>query len=374
MQNNQATIELLYNKWISKQASAEEVEQLFRLLETSDINVTLSPLMKEHWEKLKDVIHYTADEQDRAVQGILNKYPIIKDEVSTPVHRVHFLPSLLLPMSKLRRARKTAWFRYPTSVKLRWASAAAIIIAFGIIGYLWNTKEKESAGIAQSDTISINNDVLPGSEKAILTLSNGEQVELNASTVKTINDGRLVINNQKGSLTYGKTNEIGYNTMTTPKGGQYKVVLPDGTRAWLNAASSITYPIAFSQKTREVRITGEVYFEVAKDRLRPFYVRMRDMEVQVLGTHFNINSYKDEPSIKTTLLEGSIKVSAANGENILLKPGEQAQQLTVLRSVDISQVMALEKTGYSILISFPYRKCYVRYRVGMMWKLSTREI
>jgi ferric-dicitrate binding protein FerR (iron transport regulator) len=117
-------------------------------------------------------------------------------------------------------------------------------------------------------------------------------------------------------------NDVMYNTMNTPPGGQYKLKLPDGTNVWLNAASSITYPTAFMGKDRTVTITGEAYFEVANDRLKPFHVKVNEMDVEVFGTHFNVNAYNDEPAVKTTLLEGSVKVSKY-AASVILKPGEQ---------------------------------------------------
>src|SRR5205085_8468031 len=132
-----------------------------------------------------------------------------------------------------------------------------------------------------------------------------------------------------GRLTYDKGGAViaavTYNTMTTPRGRQFQLLLPDGTNVWLDAASSIRYPTAFTGNERNVEITGEAYFEVAKDPYRPFKVKIKDrlMEVEVLGTHFNINAYNNETCINTTLLEGSVKVSGSG--QVIIKPGQQAQ-------------------------------------------------
>src|SRR5690606_14528239 len=131
-------------------------------------------------------------------------------------------------------------------------------------------------------------------------------------------DGKLVY--QKGNA---GDSEISYNKITTPRGGQYQLTLADGSRVWLNAASSITFPTLFSGNDREVNITGEVYFEVAHDAKMPFRVVVNNMEVQVLGTRFNVNAYEGEEAIKTTLLEGSVEVSEGK-ESVLIKPGEQS--------------------------------------------------
>jgi ferric-dicitrate binding protein FerR (iron transport regulator) len=149
---------------------------------------------------------------------------------------------------------------------------------------------------------------------------------------------------------------VQFNTLTTPRGGQYELVLPDGTKAWLNAASSITYPVCFNGGRREIKVTGEVYFEVASDPHKPFYITVRDgVSMEVLGTHFNINAYGDEDAINTTLLEGRLRV-VRSGSEVILKPGQQARAvvlkqgeqtqagsnegLVVADDVDVALVMA----------------------------------
>jgi len=162
-----------------------------------------------------------------------------------------------------------------------------------------------------------------------LTLQDGSKIVLN-----DVKDGTLaqqgntkVVKLATGQLVYDKTGtasaKVLYNTMTTPRGGQYKLTLPDGTEVWLNAASSITYPTAFAGNERDVSITGEAYFEVAKDKSKPFHVTSGNQTIEVLGTHFNVMAYADEDAIKTTLLEGSVKITE-NNEAQILKPGEQA--------------------------------------------------
>jgi ferric-dicitrate binding protein FerR (iron transport regulator) len=132
--------------------------------------------------------------------------------------------------------------------------------------------------------------------------------------------------------------------MSTPRGGQYALKLPDGTQVWLNSASSITYPTAFTGNERTVSITGEAYFEVMNDKSKPFHVMVNDMDVLVLGTHFNINSYQEERAVRTTLLEGSVKISQGASTGVILTPGQQAkveqQQIKVINGADLEQVMA----------------------------------
>jgi ferric-dicitrate binding protein FerR (iron transport regulator) len=168
-----------------------------------------------------------------------------------------------------------------------------------------------------------------------------------------------IIKSANGHIAYNKTltstSTPIYNTMTTPRGGKYDLELSDGTRVWLNASSSITYPIAFSGTERRVTVTGEAYFEVAKNKDMPFKINVDGQEeVQVLGTHFNIMAYSDEPLIKTTLLEGSVKI-VKNKTTGMLKPGQQAQmttdgKLSVTDDADINAVMAW-KNGQTLFVN-----------------------
>ncbi|HZW69216.1 MAG TPA: FecR domain-containing protein, partial [Hanamia sp.] len=170
----------------------------------------------------------------------------------------------------------------------------------------------------------------PGGNKAILTLANGSQIILsNAQNGALAQQGNTkVVKLDDGKLAYRQDEitvapVIEYNTVSTPRGGQYQLTLSDGSKVWLNAASAITFPTAFAGKERKVEIKGEAYFEVTHDASKPFEVTVNGMQVAVLGTHFNINAYDDEGNTKTTLLEGSVKVSKGNLHRIIV-PGEQA--------------------------------------------------
>ncbi|MBW7892444.1 MAG: FecR domain-containing protein [Chitinophagaceae bacterium] len=175
--------------------------------------------------------------------------------------------------------------------------------------------------------------LMPGGNKAVLTLSDGSSIILDNAEKGTLSHqgGSNVIKLDNGLVSYdGKSTTEGaalattMNTISTPRGGQYQVILSDGSKVWLNAASSIHFPAQFSGKERPVSITGEVYFEVAPDSLHPFRVMAGDAEIEVLGTHFNVNTYDDEPVARTTLLEGSIKLSAGSkGKPTILIPGQQ---------------------------------------------------
>jgi transmembrane sensor len=245
----------------------------------------------------------------------------------------------------------------------RWMAAAAIVVVIGTAIFLAIDRQPERTGpvVVAKPTA---NDVLPGGNKATLRLSNGQVINLDSAANGSLatQGNTKIVKLADGQIAYtmeGKAAaEVMYNTMSTPPGGQFKLKLPDGTDVWLNAASSITYPAAFTGNNRTVSITGEAYFEVATLRLRsgqkmPFKVIIPPKpggpggaEVEVLGTHFNINSYEDEANIKTTLLEGSVKVSSTvNGQWSMLKPGEQAvlaghSPFTIDHSPDLDQVMA----------------------------------
>lgn len=234
-----------------------------------------------------------------------------------------------------------------------WQWAAAVLFAMLLSGGAWwllQKKEVKNNLISQQTM-----DVLPGKNGAVLKLSDGSELVLDslAEGVVTVQHGTRVTLNH-GQLVYdakGHTSgEVIYNTMSTPKGRQFQLVLPDGTKVWLNAASSITYPASFSGKSRDVKITGEAYFEVAKMKEMPFMVKIADKgSVKVLGTHFNINAYDEEKVIKTTLLEGSVEASTLRGnivdKQIILKPGQQAKigsggNLELQEDVNTDQVMA----------------------------------
>ncbi len=237
-----------------------------------------------------------------------------------------------------------------------WRMAAACVVgflAFSTYLLLRNNSNHQTAQ-TQADNKVANKDVKPGSDKAVLTLADGSTIMLedtqNGAVAKQGNTNVVKLN---GKLDYNasgsQTPEILYNTIATPRGGQYEVQLPDGTHVWLNAASSLRFPTAFTGINREVELTGEAFFEVAKNKSIPFVVNVQHNKVTVLGTHFNINAYSDEKSINTTLLEGSVKFNAGLQEK-LLKPGQQsvftpATAALTVKPVDINQVIAW-KNGF----------------------------
>ena len=237
----------------------------------------------------------------------------------------------------------------PLYRKWRWAAAASIILALGLSGWYFslNNNDKRQQIVQKS----VTNDIKPPDiNRATITLSNGQTVYLDSAAIGSLAVQGTVklIKLANGKIAYQtESQEIiekpVYNTLTNPKGSRVvDMTLADGSRVWLNAGSSVTYPVAFIEKERTVSITGEAYFEVAPDKTKPFRVSKDDMHVEVLGTHFNVNAYDDEKNIKVTLLEGSVRLKT-NEENQLLKPGEQAQvsgSINIVSNVDVEAVMA----------------------------------
>lgn len=210
---------------------------------------------------------------------------------------------------------------------LKYSSAALVFLALSVTLILYN-KTRSISG--ENQEVATIEDVKPGGNAAFLTLADGTVIILDkeGNGKLALQGNSAVVKLSEGELIYrpvdGITEPVKYNTLTTPRGGQYRITLPDGTKAWLNAASSIVYPTAFTGNNRQVTIKGEVYFEVMPDKSKPFMVSTAGQTIEVLGTHFNVNAYEDEGVIKTTLLEGSVKVSLPSKLSSILYPGQQS--------------------------------------------------
>jgi transmembrane sensor len=226
----------------------------------------------------------------------------------------------------------------------RWVAAAAVLMALATGVYFWSQRS-----LQQIPELAGN--IAPGSTKAILTLADGSTVALDSTGNRVISQGSTAIRQQGGQLEYdvkGEPASLSYNMLVTPRGGQFRITLPDGSKVWLNAASSLRYPTAFINNTRTVEITGEAYFEVAPDAAKPFKVKVNDRtEILVLGTAFNVNAYTDEPTISTTLLDGAVRINTQT-----LTPGQQAQVNTagaikLVNDVDVSETVAWKNGIFS---------------------------
>jgi transmembrane sensor len=325
--NNQQLQNLL-NRYMNKEASVVETHELFDY-----INDPLNAQQVK--EVLGDALNLETEERalpDHRQQLILDR---IFDHQS-------------LPEKKLKH-RVLYW------VKL--AAAILLFILPGIYFLKSNKQPKLTATINKPRPI----DIQPGGNKAILTLGDGSHIVLDSARNGLLahQGNTKIVKSAHGRIAYNTTTSSTaapiYNTMATPRGGKYDLQLADGTKVWLNASSSITYPITFSGTERRVSITGEAYFEVAKNKAMPFKINVNGQEeVQVLGTHFNIMAYNDEAAIKTTLLEGSVRI-VKNKLTGILKPGQQAQlstdgKLSITDDADINAVMAW-KNGQTFFVN-----------------------
>lgn len=253
------------------------------------------------------------------------------------------------PVYSLHQSRRKWYF----------AAAAILLVFLTATVYRLTTTDSSSANsLAETSAGSVVTDLAPGGNKAILRLADGSAIILDSAADGTLSEqGNIKVEKlSNGLLAYtigGKqltANDAAfYNTISTPRGGQYQVTLSDGTKVWLNAASSIRFPVFFAGNERRVEITGEAYFEVAKNINKPFKVKTTASEIEVLGTHFNINAYEDEAAVKTTLLEGMVKVSvpgtAGKNTSRFLQPGQQSGiskegTISVLNNADTEEALA----------------------------------
>lgn len=332
MNENSHYIAGLIGKYLDDSLNEEEHSVLTEWINASDNNRDLFAAITDRQQLSANVKQFYAYDTDRISRNISAQIPEFGIPATAPVHRIHFLR------------------------KWGWAAAAAFLIGGSVS--LWVLHKKTSPTVIAANTVNI----APGSQGAILTLADGRQVVLDSMTSGVVahQSGTAVILSN-GKLVYDPAGEgatdIQYNKMTTPKGRQFQVTLPDGTRVWLNAASSIRYPTAFTGKERRVEVSGEVCFEVVKDANKPFFVNINNNKaaIEVLGTLFNVNAYENERTIQTTLLDGSVKVvvpSPTHTAGVILKPGQQAmisstigartpeEKITVLNDPEIEKIMA----------------------------------
>jgi transmembrane sensor len=222
-----------------------------------------------------------------------------------------------------------------------WIAAAAIfILTSGVCWYIFKTKNNQP----QNELVIKNPDIPPGGNHATLQIAGSKYILLDTVKQGLLSENKNIIKEDSGQIVYTASADkknITENILSIPRGGQYKVVLSDGTKVWLNAASSLTYPSSFSGNERKVVLTGEAYFEVTKNPSIPFRVLLENKSfVEVLGTHFDVMSYSDEPYASATLLEGKIKIG-----DIILKPGEQSRmsadgKIKMIKDIDTTAVIA----------------------------------
>lgn len=298
-------ISYLILRHLRDELSEQEREELQRWVHSTETN-------RNFFEKCTD--------EERLRQQLL-----VYGKTNTDAGWERFAAAHQLHSIKVVRSRNRWWM----------AAAAAILLAAAGIYFL---QQPAPHAVTVQHT-----DVQPGGSKAVLTLADGTNIPLDSVGNQVIRPGII---QQGDELQYKEESAtVSYNVLTTPRGGQFRLTLPDGTKVWLNAASSLRYPTVFTGTERTVAVTGEAYFEVVQNVGKPFRVTITGQAtIEVLGTRFNVNAYPEESSINTTLLEGAVKVSAGQ-HSAVLKPGEQAQVnasglISVMADVNLDEVMA----------------------------------
>lgn len=319
---DQLRLDTLIHQYLDGQLSPEEYRELWTLLEQHPDELPLNAALEDLWERSRSFSSNISDQEwDEKM-----RLAMTRGAVAPPVK--------VIPTAG-------------ASVRLRRIIAAAVMVGIIISSIFYFKYDARSSGPYISK-VSQTQEVLPGGNRAVLILSDGSTIDLGiAGNGKLADQGNMeILKKEDGRLDYnpaGQTSaSMTFNTLKTPRGGQYQITLSDGSKVWLNAASSIRYPVSFPNDERRVEITGEAYFDIVKDQSRPFKVIINDVEVQVLGTQFNVNGYKDEAYTRTTLLEGRIKIFAA-GEEKQLTPGQQAAFQSG-RSLMVSNDVNLEET------------------------------
>lgn len=321
---DRSRLDRLLKQYLEGALSQEEYRELWVLLEKhpdeTPLNIALSNLWKTSGTNTSKISDHEWEEKMRVAMSKVAKAPA--------------------PVKAMTSDRGMVFFR-------RLMTAAILVgVIIGSALYL----NHEATVVKPGNAPMGMREVLPGGNKAVLTLSDGSTIDLGvADNGKLATQGTAeILKREDGQLDYMHAGQsmtsMVYNTLQTPRGGQYQITLSDGSKVWLNAASSMHYPVTFSRNERRVEISGEAYFEIAKDPSRPFIVRINQMEVQVLGTRFNINAYQDEASIRTTLLEGSVRIQTP-GEVKEMSPGQQAafrsgMKLMISNDVNLDETVA----------------------------------
>ncbi|UOE51831.1 FecR domain-containing protein [Mucilaginibacter sp. SMC90] len=321
-----ARLDYLFSAYYNGTATKAELDEFFEIINSSATDAELASLIHQAWDRLDD----NGPLFDRSKSAdMLNKILRTNNyEQPAPVLPKHNN----LPWKKL-------------------GVAASLLFLVGFGAYIYSNQKKQVVTKKSIAKAQFKNDVLPGGNRAVLTLANGKTITLDSARNGLLaQQGTTRVNKTRnGQLVYETSTDADaqasvINTISTPRGGQYQLVLSDGSKVCLNSASSLSFPTKFTGKTREVTITGEAYFEVAKNPKMPFRVKSDNTTVEVLGTHFNIMAYNDEAEMKTTLLEGSVKITNGTASGTL-KPGQQALlskagRLKVLSNVDVDDEIA----------------------------------
>lgn len=332
----------LIEKYLHQRASPEETQELFLLLQSGLYDEELEQHIGQSWEQ-NDLVSAQLNEQR-------------KKEILTAV--------LTSPAPSLEAgAHRGILYRY------RWLAAACMVLIIGL-AFFGPFGTKKQHALAVTEPYKIDSTIRPGTTQALLTLDDGRQIILNDHP-----EGELakqgdasVIKQDSATLGYqGQTGSAAFNTLRTPRGGQYNLVLNDGSKVWLNAATTLRFPVSFNGNDRTVELEGEAYFEVAHDTQKPFYVKMKDgSKVEVTGTRFNVMAYEDESATQATLLEGAINISTGMMTR-KVQPGQQAivvpGNISIINKADPEESIAW-KNGF---ISFRDADIQTIMRAASRW-------
>ena len=327
----------LFTSYYKKTATRQEIDELFQLLQVTTDDEVLC-LMHDKWDHLQ--LEEPLFKPDKS-REILNRILLNEAEEG------ELEKGIAGNSDRVKRAFSFKSF----------SAAAAILLFVGLGLYFWKIQPDRATLGYQKHQPPLKS-VLPQRNEAVLTLASGKMIILGTTPIGTLIETKdfslrktkqgqleyLIIKNNTLNKENGLYDGRSLNRFSTPRGGQYKVMLPDGTIVWLNAASSLSFPSVFAGKTREVELLGEAYFEVTKNARMPFVVKSGLAKVEVLGTHFNINAYGKESAMRTTLLEGAVKITDAEISTVL-KPGEQAivsknLHLKVVHMADVASAVA----------------------------------
>lgn len=343
MSPNPSRFQELIDKYLQHRASREETAELFMLLQSGIYDEELEQHIGQNWDTEKTQLPALNEHR---------KKEILSSIFNSPYPLKH-IPE-----------RRGVLYRY------RWAAVAclALLIAWGFLWTSLQPEQQKPAGLAINNTV--DSTIRPGTTQASLTLDDGSTIVLNDHPQGELakQGSTHVIKQDSATLGYeGATGSNAYNILRTPRGGQYNLVLSDGSRVWLNAATSLRFPVSFNGNDRTVELDGEAYFEVAHNSQKPFYVKTREgAKVEVTGTRFNVMAYADEPAARATLLEGSINISAGNTLK-KLQPGQQATvssgNISVINKNDPEESIAW-KNGF---ISFKDANIQTIMREASRW-------
>jgi ferric-dicitrate binding protein FerR (iron transport regulator) len=312
-------IEQLLNKYLLETITGEETRQFFALLDDPDCRAFVMECIGEDLEE-----GVFEDREDPQLASRIKR-------------------RLAVRMESDRRSRTV---RLPGYRRFVAAAAAILVISIGM-GIWWKSQRPETS-LAGRQQVAKKQDIPPGKAGAILTLADGTKIDLDSTgNGSVLQQGKMKITKLNGMLSYhGVANdqtEMMYNTITVPPAHQVELALSDGSRVWLNASSTLRFPSSFTGGERVVELTGEGYFEVAHKAGQPFAVKVAGMQVQDIGTQFDIMAYTDEPAIRTTVVEGSARV-VNGGRSVVLRPNDQADvtkdNIAVRQNADVEEAVA----------------------------------